>query len=60
MKMLCFDSWSNQDGVETGGRRKFLDEIHGDGIPGSFRDRKLLQKSIGSMTLWFGSHTSGA
>ena len=52
--------YDDQDGVEAGGWRKFLDEIHGDGIPGLFWDRKLLQKSVASMMLWFGSHTSGA
>ena len=25
-----------------------------------FRDQKLLQESVGSVTLWLGSHTSGA
>ena len=50
----------DQDGVEAGGWGKFLDEIHGEGVPGSFQDRKLLQESVGSVTLWLGLHTSGA
>ena len=34
-------------------------EVHRDGVPGSFWDRGLLQKSVGSVTLWLGSHTGG-
>ena len=63
MKTLCFDSRStmdDQDGVEAGGWRKFLDEVHGDGVPGSFWDWELLQESIGLVMLWLGSHTGGA
>ena len=52
--------YDDQDGVEAGGRRKFLNEIHGDGVPGSFWDQELLQESIGLVTLWLGSHTGGA
>ena len=51
---------SIKDGVEAGGWRKFLDEVHGDGVPGSFWDQELLQKSIGSVMLWLGLHTGGA
>ena len=52
--------YDDQDGVKAGGWRKFLNEIHGDGVPGSFQDQKLLQESIGSVMLWLGSHTGGA
>ena len=51
---------NDQDGVEAGGWKKFLDEIHRDGVPGSFWDQKLLQESVGLVTLWLGSHTGGA
>ena len=37
----------DMDGVKAGGQRKFLDEVHGDGVPGSFQDRELLQESVG-------------
>ena len=53
--MIYYD----QDGVETGGWRKFLDEVYGDRVPGSFQDQKLLQEFIESVTLWLGLHTSG-
>ena len=43
--------------VEAGGWRKFLDEIHGDGIPGSFQDWELLQESVRSVMLQLESHT---
>ena len=49
-----------QDSVKTRGQRKFLDEIHGDGVPGSFLYQELLQKPIGLMMLWLKSHTGGA
>ena len=52
--------YNDQDGVKAGGWRKVLDEIHGDGVPGSFQDQELLQESIGSVMLWLGSHTGGA
>ena len=50
----------DQDSVEAGGCRKFLNEIHGDGVPGLFWDQELLQKSIWSVMLWLGLHTGGA
>ena len=51
---------NDQDGVEAGGWRRFLDEIHGDGVPGLFQDQELFQESVGLVTLWLGSHTGGA
>ena len=50
----------DQDGVKARAWRKFLNEVHGDGVPGLFQDWELLQKSIGLVTLWLGSHTGGA
>ena len=50
----------DQDDVKAGGQRKFLDEVHGDGVPGLFWDWELLQESIGLVTLQLGSHTGGA
>ena len=38
---------------------KVFDEVDGNGIPGSFRDRELLQKSVGFMTRGFGPFASG-
>ena len=51
---------NDQDGVKAGGQRKFLDEIYGDGVPGSFWDQELLQESIGLVTLWLQLHTGDA
>ena len=48
----------NQDSVKPGGWQKFLDEVYRNGIPWSFRDGELFERSIGLITLWLGSHTS--
>ena len=48
----------DQDSVKSRGRQKFLDKVHRNGIPWSFRDRELFERSVGLVTLWFGSHTS--
>ena len=39
--------------------RRVFNEVDGNGIPGSFRDRELLQKSIGFMMRGFGPFASG-
>ena len=51
---------NDQDGVESREQRKFLDEVHRDGVPGLFQNWELLQDSIGLVMLWLGSHTGGA
>ena len=51
---------NDQDGVKARGWRKYYDEVHGYGVPRSFRDWELLQESRGSVTLWLGLHTGGA
>ena len=48
----------DQDSVKSGGRRKFFDEVHRNGIPWLFRDGELFEGSVGLVTLWLGSHTS--
>jgi len=35
-----------------------LNEVHRNGIPWSFRDEELFERSIGLVTLWLESHTS--
>ena len=58
--MLQYPIHNDQEGVEARGWRKFLDEVHGDEVPGLFWDWELLQESVGSVMLWLGSHKSGA
>ena len=50
----------NQDRIETIGNRKWLDEVHGNGIPRTRRNRKLLEGAIRLVELRLGSHTSRA
>jgi hypothetical protein len=49
----------NQDGSVSVGLRKVLDKVHRDGVPGTSRNRELLQKTIGTMTRGLSSATSG-
>jgi len=48
----------DQDSVKPGGYRKFLNEVHRNGILWSFRDGKLFERSVGLVMLWLGLHTS--
>lgn len=41
-----------------GGSRKFDNEVEGDGFPGTFRDRKLFEKTIRLMVYWLRSWAS--
>src|SRR6266481_439072 len=49
-----------QDGSITRRLGKFLNEIHGDGIPWPLRNGKLLEKPVWSVVHRFGARTSGA
>ena len=40
----------DQDRRKTVGAREVLDEVHGDGVPRAFGDRKLLQSAVGEVT----------
>ena len=40
----------NQDRIETIGSRKWLDEVHGNGVPRTFGNGELLNGSIGLVT----------
>ena len=57
LQQLIYD---DQDNVQARGWRKFLNEVHGDGVPELFQDWELLQKSVGLVMLWLGLHTGGA
>jgi len=48
----------DQDSVKPRGWQKFLNEVHRNGIPWSFRDGELFERSIGLVTLWLELHTS--
>jgi len=48
----------DQDSVKPREWRKFLNEVHKNEIPWSFRDGELFKRSIGLVMLWLGSHTS--
>ena len=48
----------NQDSVKSRGWQKFFNEIHKNGIPWSFRNGELFERSIELVTLWLGSHIS--
>lgn len=47
----------DKDGGKSVGLGKLLNEVHGDGVPGTFSDRKLLQKSIRPMSAWLTTKT---
>jgi len=49
----------DQDGVIAVGTRKFLNEVHGDRVPRTLRYRKLLEKSVRSVTLRLRAHAGG-
>jgi len=49
----------NQDSVKPGGWQKFLDKVHRNGIPWSFRDRELLERSIELVELLYISLEAG-
>src|ERR1700679_2372656 len=49
-----------KDGVESGGSWKRFDEIHRDGVPRTFGDRKLFQQPIGLVSLGLRSHAGRA
>jgi hypothetical protein len=48
-----------QDSGDTAGGGKLLNEIHRYGIPWLLGNRKLLERSIGSVSQGFGSGTGG-
>ena len=37
---------NDEDGSKSVGLGKLLDEVHGDGVPRTRRDRKLLERSV--------------
>ena len=47
----------HQDRGVASGVRELLDEVHGDGVPGSLGDRELLQSTVGEMPGNFSSRT---
>ncbi|EPS93899.1 hypothetical protein FOMPIDRAFT_1135288 [Fomitopsis schrenkii] len=49
----------DEDGGKTVGIWKLLNEIHGDGVPGPFQDRKLLEGAIWKVTWNLGSSAGG-
>ncbi|EJF59971.1 hypothetical protein DICSQDRAFT_63901 [Dichomitus squalens LYAD-421 SS1] len=49
----------NQDVCETVRVWQLLDEVHGDGVPWTLRDRELLEGSVGKVTESFGSRAGG-
>ena len=48
----------DQDSVKSREWWKFLDEVYRNGIPWSFRDGELFERSVGLVMLWLGLHTS--
>ena len=48
----------NQDSVKPRELWKFLDEVHKNGIPWSFGNIKLFERSAELVMLWLRSHTS--
>ena len=51
---------NDEDGCETGGLGKLFDEVHGDGVPWAFRDRKLLETAVGLVTAGLVTPTDNA
>ena len=49
-----------EDGIKTGGGRKFSDEIHGDRVPRALWNWKLFEVPIGFVSLRFATHASDA
>ena len=49
--LLCEPINYDKDGVETRGKWEFLNEVHRNQVPGLLRNRDLLKKSIGTMSL---------
>ena len=49
----------DKDGGKSVGLGKLLDEVHGDGVPGTIGDRKLLHGSIGLVTRGLGTPAGG-
>lgn len=50
----------NKDGVVTVGGRKGFNEVHGDGVPGALRNRKLLEEAVRFMTGGLGATARSA
>ena len=48
---------NDKDCVEAIGVGESFDEVHGDGVPRTWRNRELLECAVGFMSLRFGSHT---
>ena len=53
-KLVDYD----QNSIKPGEWQKFLDDVHRNGIPWSFKDGELFERSVGLVTLWLELHTS--
>ena len=49
----------DEDGGKSVGLGKLLDEVHGDGVPGTIGDWELLHRSVGLVTRGLGTPAGG-